>query len=159
MSAARAIRQDETVATTAAEIDLTILDEINAGIVEWETSGNPARQAMAARLREDRALAGYVAGVANTRGHSFDDEFRTRRRDRFICKCLEMQASSTLRRELSNYQETSWPRDRGKANPYPQSDMRHYYFEILSARDHVPTVNWINKIWKRNRGLSSKVSL
>ena len=43
MSVARAYRQDETAPTPAAEVDPAILDEINAGIVEWEVSGNPAR--------------------------------------------------------------------------------------------------------------------
>ena len=77
MSAVHAIQQSEAAPTAVAEIDPAILDEINEAIVEWETSGNPAKRAMAARLREDRGLVGYVAGIANTRGHSFDDELRT----------------------------------------------------------------------------------
>jgi hypothetical protein len=132
-------------------IDPALLDGINAAIVELGGSPDPIRRAIAARLREDRGLVAYIAGVANRQGHSFGDELRTEQRNRLFHQLGATMTASKLREELSRYQSATWSRDREKPNPYPEYDPRFLLYKILTLKDHVPSDGHMRAILRTKR--------
>jgi|SRR5579864_2104785 len=152
MAAARAPRRIATSPHSAAgeAIDPALLDGINAAIVELGGSPDPIRRAIAARLREDRGLVVYIAGVANRQGRSFGDEAEAAQRHAAFRELGKTIIASALRTDLLNYQGNNWQRDRGKPNPYSMPDPRFYYFKILTSRDRVPSERWLREILKSN---------
>lgn len=132
-------------------LDPKLVEKVYDRLAKLAADPDPVNRLLAARLREDHGLLGYVCEEANAVGHSFHVESVAAEQHailRELYNRMRMTAKQ-IRDGFVDYNRL--PRDFTKPNPHSEDEAEFYYFKFLRLKNYLPTVRWIREKVKPDR--------